>query len=268
MNATAPDFDIFPTIAPKKPTQPARRLIAENVPSFNPPVERPLPRVPTVVSAEPVPPVQTMPEPVADPLPEIPARDRRMLATERTLFASLPARARRHHEIHPPARSAFTLRDEEGGALVMVIVLMVAVGLIVSAIFFNLQAGITQTSMAKSSIIARSAAESGHDVGLWSAIQRECDAEGAYEEVGYSFELYRSNFLVQPPTATNSYGVSAGCPEDGDYFLVVKSVGTDTHGYATKVLSIYEWGDGTEETAFDADATQRAMPTLMTRLES
>lgn len=150
----------------------------------------------------------------------------------------------------------------------MVIALMVAVGLIASAIFFNLQAGITQTSMAKSSIIARSAADSGHDVGLWNAIQRECDPDGADEEVGYTFELYRSNFLVQPPTATNSFGVSAGCPEDGDYFLVVKAVGTDDRGFETEVLSVYEWGEGTEETAFDAEATQRAMPTLLTRSES
>ena len=149
----------------------------------------------------------------------------------------------------------------------MVIALMVAVGLIASAIFFNLQAGITQTSLAKSSIIARSAADSGHDVGLWKAIQRECDPEGADEEVGYTFELYRSNFLVQPPTATNSFGVSAGCPQDGDYFLVVKAVGMDDRGFETEVLSVYEWGDGTEETAFDAEATERKMPTLISRIE-
>ena len=150
----------------------------------------------------------------------------------------------------------------------MVIALMAVVSILIGGIFLNLQAGITQTTMLDSSNSARWSAESGNDMGLWSAVQRECEPEGESTEMGYSFELYRSDFLVQPPTATNSFGVSAGCPEDGDYFLVVKAVGTDDRGFETEVLSVYEWGDGTEETAFDADATQRAMPKLITRSES
>lgn len=268
MTTTVPDFDIFPTIAPKRDTPPARRVIAADVPRFNPPIERPLPPVPEIVFAEPQPSAPTMPEPVADPLPEVPRRDLRLLAAERTLFASLPVRTRRRRELMPPTRSEFNLRDEEGAALAAVIFLMVVIGLVITGLFMNLQAGTTQTSLIKSALSSRTAAESGQDAGLWAAVQRECEPTVESEEFGYTYELYRSDFKVQPPTGDNLFGAHAGCPETGDFYLLVKSVGTDSRGREKEVVSVYQWGDGTDETTFDAEATERAMPKLITRTES
>lgn len=268
MTTTVPDFDIFPTVAPKRDTAPPRGLITADVPRFNPPVEHPLPPVPEIVFAEPEPPAPTMPEPVADALPEVPRRDLRMLAAERALFASLPARALRRRELKPPTRSEFNLRDEEGAALAAVIFLMVAIGLVITGLFMNLQAGTTQTTLIKSALLSRTAAESGQDAGLWSAVQRECEPTAESEEFGYTYELYGSDFKIQPPTGDNLFGAHAGCPEAGDFYLLVKSVGTDGRGRDTEVVSVYQWGDGTEETTFDTKATERAMPKLITRTES
>ncbi|MCM3615738.1 hypothetical protein M3672_15000 [Microbacterium enclense] len=268
MTTTVPDFDIFPTIAPKRDTPPPPRSIVVDVPRFNPPVEHPLPPVPEVVFAQPEPPAPAMPEPVADPLPKVPRRDMRMLAAERTLFASLPARARRRRELKPPTRTAFDLGDEEGAALATVIVLMVVIGFVITALFMNLQAGTTQTALIKSELSSRVAAESGQDVGLWSAMQLECEPTGKKEEFGYSYELHGSDFKTQPPTGDNLFGAHAGCPETGDYYLLVKTVGVDGRGREKEVVSVYQWGDGTEETTFNTEATERTMPTLITRTES
>ncbi len=110
MTTTAPDFDIFPTIAPKPPQQATPRFFASNIPSFNPPVESPLPSVPQVVFQEPV--AEKLPEPTTEPLPEISDRDSRLLAAERTLFASLPSRVRNRHRIAPPTHTAFDLEED------------------------------------------------------------------------------------------------------------------------------------------------------------
>jgi hypothetical protein len=159
-------------------------------------------------------------------------------------------------------------RGEEGAALATMVFVMVVIFLALTTITVLSQTSIAQTVLVKSSSYALTAAESGQDAGLLSAMTNECERTGEDETADFEYGLYRSSFHLQEPTDVDSFGTSNGCPEDGDRYLLVESVGTDKRGFDTEILSIYRWGDGSEETVFDSEATQRAMPTLIARTEN
>jgi hypothetical protein len=158
-------------------------------------------------------------------------------------------------------------RDEEGAALLSVIVLSVVIFMTIATIALNLQSGIRQSSAEKASITARIAVDSGSDAGLAAAVFSDCVPEFENTEVGYSYSIYGNDFTPQRPTAVDSFGNHKGCPKTGDLYLIVQSIGSSEHGRSTEVVSVYQWGDGSPEQAFDQAATTRQMPTLISRTE-
>ncbi len=158
-------------------------------------------------------------------------------------------------------------REEEGAAMLSVIVLSMFVFLTLAAIAMNMNASTRLTALTKAEASALIAAESGADVALASALSPECEPTEESDEYGYTYALFGSAFYLQPPSDVDSYGNRRGCPQTGDRFLVVQSTGSNGRGVDTEVVSVYQWDDGSAEQAFDEAATERAMPTLISRLE-
>lgn len=158
-------------------------------------------------------------------------------------------------------------RDEEGAALLSVIVLSVVVFMTIATIALNLQSGIRQSSSERDSLAARAAVDSGSDAGLAAAVFPDCVPEVENPEFGYSYAIYRNDFSPQKPSAVDSFGNHKGCPKTGDLYLIVHSIGSSKSDRTTEVVSVYQWGDGSPEQAFDEGATTRQMPTLISRTE-
>lgn len=158
-------------------------------------------------------------------------------------------------------------RDEEGAALAGVIILSMVIFMTIATIALSLQSGIRQTSTAKDALASRAAVDSGSDAGLAAAVLSDCVSEAERSDFGYSYSIYGNDFSPQKPSAVDSFGNRKGCPKTGDLYLIVQSIGSSKNDRPTEVVSVYQWGDGSPEQAFDEAATTREMPTLISRTE-
>lgn len=154
------------------------------------------------------------------------------------------------------------IESEEGGALVVVIGLALACFLSVSAVVTLTLADSRSIALSRDDTLALSSADSGLDAALASVLRGECDEADKSDNFGYSYEVFRSDWDLQKPTDADSYGVTAGCPEDGDLFLVIESTG-NAAGREKNVTTVYEWA-----APFDSEATERSVPQLLSRSES
>lgn len=158
-------------------------------------------------------------------------------------------------------------RDEEGAALLSVVVLAFVLFVTIAAIAMSLQTGLRQTVTEKASMASRIAAESGTDAGLASALFGECVPEAEDDEFGFTHVTYGNDFSAYEPSAPDSFGNREGCPATGDLYLIVHATGTSESSVDTEITSVYQWGNGTEEEAFDETASEHKMPTLISRTE-
>ena len=157
--------------------------------------------------------------------------------------------------------------DEEGAALFSVVILSVVVFMTIAIIALNLQSGIRQATSERDSVASRVAVDSGSDAGLAAAVFADCVPEAENPEFGYSYVIYGNDFAPQKPSDVDSFGNRKGCPKTGDLYLIVQSIGSSKNDRTTEVVSVYQWGDGSPEQAFDEAATTRQMPTLISRTE-
>jgi len=130
--------------------------------------------------------------------------------------------------------------DEEGMALAGVVMLAAFVFIICSSIAMTSMMSTNLTANNRSSLLVVSSADSGVDDAIVTASKGDCVPTYSNESLGYTYEVYRSAADTAPITTTDP-GVSAGCPQNGDKFIVIHSKGTDYRGKETEVVSTYQW---------------------------
>lgn len=165
------------------------------------------------------------------------------------------------------SRSEQALRDDQGGfALVGVIAAAVFVFLTLATLSMTTMTSTRSASMERGAVSALAAADSGIDAALGAAISETCDPDGSSDEFGYSFEIHGGGIALQTPEAVGDYGVYAGCPKDGDRYMIIRAVGEGVTGQSLTVTHVYRWGDGSDEQLYSSgEPTQ--MPTLISRVE-
>ena len=134
----------------------------------------------------------------------------------------------------------FRQRDEEGVALVSVVILSMVILIIVSSLSITLVQGANLTADNKSQVVTFASAESGTDYALLGAVANSCETSGSSAADGFTFEVYRSASETAP-TGLSDPTLSKGCPQHGDKFITIKSTGTDSRGKATEVVSTFRW---------------------------
>ncbi|MDQ1130929.1 hypothetical protein [Microbacterium sp. SORGH_AS_0888] len=130
-------------------------------------------------------------------------------------------------------------RDEEGAALLSVVILMVVMFVICASLQMTLVNAVQLTAMHRSSVTTLAAAESGTAVAVFSLTKGECK-DTAVTGDGFVYEVHRSASATIP-SGLNDPSVSAGCPRDGDRYALIKSTGTDTYGKSMTVTQTYLW---------------------------
>lgn len=135
-----------------------------------------------------------------------------------------------------------SVRDtgEEGMALAGVVMLSAFVFIMCSSIAMTSMMSTNLTANNRSSLLVVSSADSGVDDAIVTASKGDCIPTYSNDELGYSYSVYRSA-ADTAPTNTTDPGVSAGCPQDGDKYIVIRSQGTDYRGKQTEVVSTYQW---------------------------
>lgn len=130
--------------------------------------------------------------------------------------------------------------SEEGMALAGVVMLSAFVFIIISSLALTSMASTKLTADNRSSVITLSSAESGIDAAVAATTTGQCQVVNDSAEFGYSYAVYRSASATAP-TGTSDVGVSPGCPENGDKYIVITSSGTNARGENTEITSTYQW---------------------------
>lgn len=134
---------------------------------------------------------------------------------------------------------------EEGMALAGVVMLSSFVFIAVVSIAMTSIVSSNLTANNRSALLTLSSADAGIDAAVLAASTGSstlgsCTQSKTSSQFGYTYSIYRSASTT-PPTNTTDSGVSAGCPQNGDKYMLVKSSGTDYRGKATTIVSTYQW---------------------------
>lgn len=131
-------------------------------------------------------------------------------------------------------------RDEEGAALVSIVILSFVMLIIVSSLSMTLVNAANLTADNKSSVKVLASAESGIDQAVFAATSNECLPTSKNDEYGYDVKVYRSASETKP-TGLGDPTLSPGCPQDGDKYITIASKGKDARGEEIEVVSTYLW---------------------------
>lgn len=130
-------------------------------------------------------------------------------------------------------------RDEDGVALVTVLVVMFVGFIVASIVAASVVVTVQANASNRSNTQAFVAAESGRDVAV-ASIAAGCSATS----FNGSDPQYASTIYVtdgNQPTSATETGVSVGCPTSSTRYVVIRSTGTGADGSATTIDSVYPW---------------------------
>lgn len=135
-----------------------------------------------------------------------------------------------------------TLREhgEDGMALAGVVMLSAFCFIVVSSLAMTSMVSTQLTANNRSSVLTVSSAESGIDAAMVTTAKGDCIPEKTSAEFGYSYKVYRTAEVAKP-TGLSDPNVTAGCPVDGDQYVIIQSTGTDARGKDITIVSTYQW---------------------------
>lgn len=134
----------------------------------------------------------------------------------------------------------FRKNNEEGAALVSVVILSFVLLIVVSSLSFTLVKAATMTGDTSSAVRTLASAESGTDQAVFAATSNKCVQSQGNVEFGYDVQVYRSSSETEP-TGLSDPTLKPGCPQDGDKYITIVSKGTDLRGKETDLVSTYLW---------------------------
>lgn len=133
-------------------------------------------------------------------------------------------------------------RDEEGIALLIVIIVMLVGFVVAASLAASLLFTISANSGNKSMTQAYIAAESGRDAAL-AHLAGTCNAS-QFPLTSSGSLAYSATIAVtqgSQPSGPSDVGVSTGCPTADTKFVVITSTGTGPDGSTTTVDAVYPW---------------------------
>lgn len=130
-------------------------------------------------------------------------------------------------------------RDEEGAALLSMVILMIVVFIICASLQMTLVNAAKLTAVHRSSVTTLASAESGTAAAVFNLTKGECTTTTVTGD-GFVYEVYRSASATMP-TGLDDPSVSVGCPRDDDRYAIIKSTGTDAYGKSMTVTQTYLW---------------------------
>lgn len=131
-------------------------------------------------------------------------------------------------------------KNDDGMALLSTIGLMMFVFTVVIALMMSTLVSAKVSSDTRSDEASVSSSDSALDTALQAATVGTCQPTGSSSAYGYTFKVFRSANTVAPTSTTQS-GVSAGCPQTGDTYMVVDATGKNARGKDTHVVAVYKW---------------------------
>jgi predicted acyltransferase (DUF342 family) len=129
--------------------------------------------------------------------------------------------------------------DEAGVALASMVILMIVIFFVVSSLSMTLVSSVKLTSSYRSTVTSLAAAESGVDNAVQKMTTGQCTTAVTTGDE-FVYEVYRST-AEDAPISLEDPSVSAGCPQDGDRYFMVKSTGTDNYGVRLDIVATYLW---------------------------
>jgi cytoskeletal protein CcmA (bactofilin family) len=131
-------------------------------------------------------------------------------------------------------------KDESGMALLSTIGLMMFVFVVVVSLMMSTMISTQISTDTRTYENSVSSSDSAIDSAVQAATVGKCVANSTSSEYGYTYKVYRTASATAP-IKTADAGVSAGCPVNGDKYMLVEATGKNSRGKDTKVVAVYKW---------------------------
>jgi len=140
-------------------------------------------------------------------------------------------------------------RDDEGVAMVTVVILIVVCFTVASVIAASTMFGVRQTSSDQSRLQALAAAEGGRDYTV-SQLTNGCTSStySSATTPAFTTTIYPSGGASAP---TSTSGLTAGCPGASAKWVVVRSIGKAPDGTLKEVDADYPWSASAQQAIAD-----------------
>ncbi len=131
-------------------------------------------------------------------------------------------------------------RDDDRGAVLVTVLIVMLVGFIVvasiaAAVVFTI--GANQTNRDRTGAFV--AAESGRDAAVAAIAQGACVTSGSGTDPDYTFRVKTTTGAQ--PASFDDPGLVSACPTIDSRFVVIESTGTGPAGATSVVTSVYTW---------------------------